>query len=94
MRVCLRSLCAAFLLVQQKKTHAAFSLSLSRRPPLCAQEDTLRVAFEQYGTVQHVKLIKDKGGEGVAAWIAERRGEEKGGGGGWEWGSGICTCTD
>jgi hypothetical protein len=30
-------------------------------PP--AQEETLRAAFAEYGNVQHVKVIKDKGGE-------------------------------
>jgi hypothetical protein len=34
-----------------------------RPTPTPAQEDTLRVAFSEYGTVQHVKVIKDKGGE-------------------------------
>ena len=32
-------------------------------PRPCPQEETLRGAFDEYGAVQHVKLIKDKGGE-------------------------------
>ena len=32
----------------------------TRRPR--PQEDALRVAFEEYGQVQHVKVVKDKGG--------------------------------
>ena len=45
-------------------------LLLTSLPPFPAppspQEDTLRAAFEEYGEVQHVKLVKDKGG-GLAA---------------------------
>ena len=31
-------------------------------PPPCSQEEDLRAAFAEYGNVQHVKAIKDKGG--------------------------------
>lgn len=36
-----------------------------RAPP--GQEETLRGAFSEYGNVQHVKVIKDKGGECIGA---------------------------
>jgi hypothetical protein len=32
-------------------------------PAAGSQEETLRGAFAEYGDVQHVKVIKDKGGE-------------------------------
>jgi hypothetical protein len=39
--------------------------------PPAPQEDTLRGAFAEYGDVQHVKVVKDKGGE------APRRGSRR-----------------